>query len=227
MDIFRLPKYAAYFYESQIPPRQRVVLRAATIWSMGDRSGGGNDPLVIFSNCDELDIFIGDNHYGRFQPDRESFPILPHPPYQIKGLNLWLTWGQELPDLRIVGYINGEQVAEHSVASDGIPYALSLIADDAELWADNSDMTRLIFKITDRYGNRLPYANEIVTLEMIEGADRATLIGENPFALIGGQSAIYLKAKATPGIITVRAKSPRLEPVEVKVRLLLKPETVG
>ena len=31
-----------------------------------------------------------------------------------------------------------------------------LAADDAELHADGADMTRLVFKITDKYGNRLP-----------------------------------------------------------------------
>jgi beta-galactosidase len=215
-DIFRLPKYAAYFYESQIPPEQRPVLRAATIWSMGDRSGGGNDPLIIFSNLDAVDVYVGDSLFGRFQPDRTNFPNLPHPPFRVEGLQLWLTWGQALPDLRLVGYKDGNAVAEQRVSAHGIPEKLLLTADDAELAADGADMTRLVFKITDRFGNRLPYATQAVSFE-IEGPGE--LIGENPFALVGGQAALYVKAKHEPGTVRVRATTPRLEAAEVTINI--------
>jgi beta-galactosidase len=216
MDIFRLPKYAAYFYESQIPPEVRPVLRAATIWSMGDRSGGGNDPLVIFSNCDEVEVFIGDGQYGRFQPDREHFPNLPHPPYQISGLQLWLTWGQRMVDLHLVGYVKGEKAAEQWISSFGVPHALELTPDDTELQADGADMTRLVFKIVDEYGNRMPYATQSVSFE-IDGP--AELIGENPFALVGGQAALYVKAKREAGVVTIRATTARLAAAEARIMI--------
>ncbi|MBZ0280120.1 MAG: hypothetical protein K8L97_05230 [Anaerolineae bacterium] len=216
MDIFRLPKYAAYFYESQISPDVRPVLRAATIWSMGDRSGGGNDPLVIFSNCDEIEVFIGDNSFGRYQPDREAFPHLPHPPFQIRGIQLWITWGQSFPDLRLVAYYQGAAVAEQRIASRGLPHALELTLDDVELRADGADMTRLIFKIVDEYGNRIPYTNQVVNFE-IEGS--ADLIGENPFALMGGQAALYIRARHEVGVVTVRAVTPGLTPATVTLHI--------
>jgi beta-galactosidase len=218
-DIFRLPKYAAYFYESQIPPEQRLVLRAATVWSMGDRSGGGNDPLIVFSNLDEIDVYVGENLFGRFQPDRANFPNLPHPPFRVEGLQLWLTWGQALTDLRVVGYRDGKAIAEQRISAHGIPEKLALQADDTELMADGADMTRLAFKITDRYGNRLPYATQVISFE-IEGPGE--LIGENPFALVGGQAALYVKAKHEPGIVRVRATTPRLEPAEVTINITSK-----
>ncbi len=216
-DIFRLPKYAAYFYESQISPEVRPVLRTATIWSMGDRSGGGNDPLVIFSNCDEVEVYIGEGLFGRFQPDREHFPHLPHPPYQVPGLQLWLTWGQRMVDLHVVGYIMGEKAAEQRISSFGVPHALELIPDDTELAADGADMTRLVFKIVDQYGNRQPYATQAVSFE-IEGPGE--LIGENPFALVGGQAALYVKAKHEAGTVIVRAKTMRLAAAEAKIRIV-------
>lgn len=214
MDIFRLPKYAAAFYASQIDPAQRVVLQAATVWSMGDRSGGGVNPLVVFSNCDEIEMFIGDERQGCFQPDRATFPHLPHAPYIIPVSNTHITWGRAMADLRLVGYIGGQPVMEQRIASDGLPRALELEADDCELVADGADMTRVAFRIVDRYGNRLPYATQVVTLDVDGPAD---LIGENPFALAGGQAAVYLRARQEPGTVRVRATTPRLPPAEVTV----------
>lgn len=212
-DIFRLPKYAAYVYESQIAPAVRPVLRAATVWTMGDRSGGGIDPLVVFSNCDEVEVIIGQAVYGRFQPDRETFPNLPHAPYQIRGLTL--LWGKDrFEDLRLVGYVNGQAVVEQRISANGLPHALVLQPDDAELRADGADMTRLVFKIVDEFGNRLPFTNQVVTFEIDGPAD---LIGENPFALMGGQAALYVKAQYTPGVVTVRAVTPRLPAAETRI----------
>ena len=219
MDIFRLPKYAAYFYESQMPPEQRIVLHPATIWSMGDRSGGGNDPLVIFSNCDEIEIYIGDDRYGQFEPKSDIFSHLDYPPYMIEGLDLWLTWGQELPDLKVIGYLDGKPVAERKIASDGVPSQLILTLDDELIEANGVDMTRLVFRIADRYGNRLPYANQVIQFDVTDGSDKVELIGENPFALIGGQAALYIKSKLSPGAATIRASTARLAPVEVTIRL--------
>lgn len=214
MDIFRLPKYAAYFYESQISPAVRPVLRAATIWSMGDRSGGGNNPLVIFSNCDEVEVFIGDTSYGRLVSDRANFPHLTHPPFQLPGLELWIAWGGKLPELRLVGFYKGRAVVEQRIESAPIPFALELKPDDIELNADGSDMTRLVFRIVDKYGNRLPYATQVVSFE-IDGP--AELIGENPFALVGGQAALYVRARHETGTVTIRASTSRLQPATATI----------
>jgi beta-galactosidase len=206
MDMFRLPKFAAYFYESQISPSVRPVLRAATLWTRGDRSEGGVDPLIVFSNCDEIEVFTGEELVGRYTPDCETFPNLPYPPYQIhKLMPLWQP--QRFSDLRLVGYVNGQPVAEQQIAADGLPRQLILETDHDELNADGMDMTRLVFKIVDKFGNRLPFTNQAVTFEIDGPAD---LIGENPFAIMGGQAALFVKARHEPGTVTITAKTMRL-----------------
>jgi beta-galactosidase len=210
MDIFRLPKFAGYFYESQISPSARPVLRAATTWTRGDRSEGGIDPLIIFSNCDEIEVYIGGELIGKYAPDRDTFPNLPHPPYQIRRL-MPLSQAERFKDLRLVGYVNGQAVAEQQIAAGGLPCQLVLETDHDELNADGADMTRLVFKIVDQFGNRLPYTNQVISFEIDGPAD---LIGENPFALIGGQAALYVKARHEPGDVTIVAKTMRLPAAE-------------
>ncbi len=215
-DIFRLPKMAAYFYESQQPPARRPVVRAATYWTMGDRSEGGNDPLTVFSNCEEIDVYCGAILHGRFQPDRVTYPHLDYPPFTVPGLPITATWGSLYEDLRVIGYIGGQAVAEEWHAADGLPKALLLTPDDAALDADGADMTRLTIRIVDAYGNRLPYAAQAVTLT-VDGP--AEIIGENPFVTLGGQGAVYLKARREKGVATIHATTPRLPAAQAQVRL--------
>jgi beta-galactosidase len=213
MDIFRLPKFAAYFYESQQSPEQQIVLHAATGWQHGDVSEGKLEPIYVFSNCDRIAVFVGDTKQGEYNPAEEQFPGLPHPPFVIPHTDARLA--QPRGDLHIVGYYHGEVVTEQKIAADGIPHALTLRADDETINADGADMTRLIFQIVDTYGNPLPYATAVVQFEL-EGD--ATLIGENPFPLVGGSAALYIKAGYQPSSIVIRASAPRLAPAEVRIR---------
>jgi beta-galactosidase len=218
MDIFRLPKWAAYLYQSQQSPSKRVVLQAATHWTMGDRSGGGVNPLTVFSNCNEVEVLVGPTSVGRFRPDYATYPNLPHPPITIYGLDEYSAWGQaEFYDLRIIGYIHGEMVAGQWVSSSGLPHNLELSTDTDQLYADGADMTRLIFRITDEFGNPLPYATKVVTFELEGDAD---LIGENPFPLIGGQAALYVKARHQTGSVVVHAQASGLPGAFVALRIV-------
>jgi len=213
MDIFRQPKCAAYFYASQVEPEKRVVLEPATYWRQGDKSGGGVEPLVIFSNVDEVEVFIGTESRGRFRPARETYPNLPRPPFVIT--NLGPTWGKMWADLRVVGYIGGKQAAERRIACDGVPARLEMVADDKVIVADGADMTRVSLRITDRFGNILPFAMQPVALKI---SGPGVLVGENPFSMPGGRGAVYVRATRKAGTITVKAETERLKPQKVLIR---------
>ncbi|MGB7342411.1 MAG: hypothetical protein WBC91_26170, partial [Phototrophicaceae bacterium] len=62
-----------------------------------------------------------------------------------------------------------------------------------------------------------PYAIQPITFEILEGD--AQLIGDNPFALVGGQAALFLRANRSTGVVRIKASTPRLESVEITVDL--------
>ncbi len=66
-------------------------------------------------------------------------------------------------------------------------------------------------------GNPLPYATQVVTFELY---GPATFIGENPFALVGGQAALYIKAGHEAGQVTVRAITPGLPEAEIRLEIV-------
>lgn len=213
MDMFRNHKWAGYFYKSQKSPDEEIVLQAATGWTMGDRSEGGNNPITVFSNCDEIEVYLGQARHGKFQPDTESYPHLPHAPFTV---SMEMMWGSAFDDLKIVGYYKGEAVAEQTFPINSHPRQLELSVDHDALDADGADMTWLKIKVTDEYGNIQRYANPIVSFE-VDGP--AALIGTNPFALIGGQAGLLLKASKQAGKVTITATADRLESASVEVTI--------
>ena len=215
MDMWRQPKWAGFVYKSQKSRDEEIVMEIATHWTMGDRAGGGNDPFYILTNVEAVDVYVGEHHHGRFEPAQDDFPALPHPPIKVTGLDLH--WGGKFEALRVVGFVDDKQVAEKFIEADSIPRKLEFYAEDAQLRADGIDMTRLVFKLTDNYGNRLPYAIQPVHFELLSGD--AEIIGENPFALVGGQAALFLRAGQTAGTVRIKASTPRLDPVEIEVEL--------
>jgi beta-galactosidase len=214
-DIFRLPKFAAHVYASQVDPATRPVLEVASFWTFGENSGAGVEPLWVFTNADEIEVFKGGHSYGRFQPDRETYPHLPHPPVKVMGFALLAMFGPNYEPLRVVALVGGQPVAERNLSAKGLPHALTLEADDAVLHADGADMTRLVFRIVEEHGNRMPFCTAAVQFS-IDGP--GVLVGENPFPLVGGQAALYVRATEEPGTITVRASARGLPEASVTLR---------
>jgi beta-galactosidase len=218
MDIFRNPKWAAYFYQSQQDPSRQIILQAATYWTMGDRSAGGNDPLTVFSNCDQVEVIIGDHSLGKFNPDHKNYPYLNHPPFTIPIAHKYMAWVQsEFHDLHLVGFVNGAPVKEQWIASNKLPNRLELMADTDQLIADGSDMTRVTCRVTDQYGNPLPYALKVIQFDI---AGPAEFIGENPLPLIGGSAGIYIRSQHQAGVVLIHAKTDQLPDASVELKII-------
>lgn len=212
-DIFRIPKPAAGFYRSQCDPEEELVLEPAFHWAIGDRSeGGGPGRAMVCSNCDELKFYINDELVATETPDHDSFGNLPHPPFFCNDLGA--RWGKAWYDLRIDGYINGAKVISKCLSAAGVDRQFHLEADDNELLGDGIDATRVVFRVTDEFGAPRPFATGAVQLTL-EGPGET--IGENPFALVGGVGAVWIKAKEALGQIVLKAKHPILGERTVRI----------
>jgi len=77
MDMFREPKFAAYVYKSQCGPEEEPVMMPVTFWARGERNIGGVLPLIVLTNCDEVELRYGDGAPKRVAPDRARYPHLP------------------------------------------------------------------------------------------------------------------------------------------------------
>jgi beta-galactosidase len=211
-DIFRLPKAAAGFYKSQCEPNEEIVLETAFNWSSGDHSGAGGPGIVpVCSNCEHLKVYIAGSLHGEADPDRKAFANLKYPPFMVDLSNLPLDpWG----DLRIDGYIGGKVVISKSYSGRGMDAKLLVEPDDVALFGDGSDVTRVVLRVADEFGNTQQFASGVVTLTL-EGPGE--IIGENPFGLVGGAGAVWIKTKAEAGVIHLTAKHQYLAEQKVEI----------
>jgi beta-galactosidase len=215
-DIFRLPKPAASFYRSQVDPAREVVLELALAWAPSDEAGGLSK-LVICSNCEHLKLYVNAKPLLEANPDREQFPHLAHPPFVIDlGDKLDGNWG----DLRIEGYIEGRQVVVRNYSGKGFDQRLVLQADDRQLMGDGADSTRVVLRVTDEFGNTRPLANDAIRLQLEGPAD---LIGDNPFVLIGGVGAVWIRAGEHPGTVRLKATHALLGEQTLEIEIVASP----
>jgi len=218
-DIFREPKPAAGFYKSQCDPAEEIVLEPAFHWARGDQSIGFSK-AVVCSNCDHLKFYIDNQLVADVDPDRKQFPHLRYAPFVLEMGELFHKWG----DLRIDGYIQGKKVISKSMSGKGVDTKFILLPDDTELVADGADSTRAVLRVTDEFGAVRPFANDAIKLEL-EGP--AEIIGDNPFSLIGGTGAIWIRAKEQAGRVVLKATHPTLGAQQVEIQLAAAaPETV-
>lgn len=202
-DIFREPKPAAGFYKSQCDPSEQVVLEPAFHWARGDESVGFSK-AVVCSNCDHLKFYINDKLVGEADPDRNQFQHLRYAPFILDvGPGLRHGWG----DLRIEGYLAGKKVIEKKMSGRGVDAKFTITPDDGTLAGDGADTTRVVMRVSDEFGAIRPFANDSIKLAL-EGP--AEMVGDNPFALVGGTGAIWIRAKEQPGTARLMASHPRL-----------------
>ena len=218
-DIFREPKPAAGFYKSQCDPEEEVVLEPAFHWARGDESIGFTK-AVVCSNCDHLKFHIADKLVAEADPNKTEFAHLRYSPFVVDLRRAVGDWG----DLRIDGYLQGKQVISKTLSGRGIDQKFSLHPDDAKLIADGADSTRVVLRVTDEFGAIRPFANDAIKLQ-VEGP--AEIIGDNPFALIGGTGAIWIRAKEQPGAVKLTATHPYLGTQQIQFELAPAPREIA
>jgi beta-galactosidase len=211
-DIYRLPKPAAGFYKSQCEPSEEIVLEPAFHWACGDENEAFTQALVS-SNCDRVKYFVNDKLVADAEADRKTYPNLKYPPFSanlrpaVWGDNKW-------SELRLEGWIGGKKVIEKRMSGKGVDQKFVAVADDKQIHADGIDMTRIVLSVIDEFGNIRPYAQGVIQFAI----DNGEIVGDNPFALVGGGGAIWIRSTKRAGMIRVTAKHPRLGTSVVEIR---------
>jgi beta-galactosidase len=214
LDMFREPKLAAYAYASQCEPSEEVVLKPVTFWARGERNIGGVLPLIILTNCEEVELAYGDAAPKRVRPDREAYPHLPHAPVIIDQRHFSKDelgrWGMTWQNGRITGFVGGKAVATVEMVADPVPTRLEVVPDARRLSAEK-DNVRVIVRALDQAGQLLPFLDEPVSLRL-QGPAR--VLGPSLLTLKGGAVGFWLETTGA-GEVMVQLASPRFADVQI------------
>jgi beta-galactosidase len=208
-DIFRIPKFAYSFYQSQ---RDANVILDTKLTSGPMLTIANNwtatSPLnvTVYSNCDEVALYLNEVLVAKQKPSiNANSDELKHPPFLFK-LDKFIPG-----TLRAEGYINGKKVVSNVVKTPESPSKIELAYDISSIPInpDTPDMIFVYAKITDESGTIIPTATNEVTFTILEG--NAELIGENPVKAEAGIATIILKTKNLKKLVKVMAKSENLQ----------------
>ncbi|MFV8324388.1 glycoside hydrolase family 2 TIM barrel-domain containing protein [Flavobacterium sp. ZS1P14] len=214
-DIFRIPKFACSFYQSQrnaaITLDTKLVsgpmVQIANYWT-------ANSPLnvTVYSNCDEVALYLNDVLVTKEKPFLNgNSDALPHPPFIFK-LDKFVPG-----TLRAEGFIKGVKVVSNVVKTPESAAKMELSYDVSSkvINTNSPDMVFVYAKITDRNGTIVRTATDEVTFAL--SGENAELIGENPVKAEAGIATVILKTKNLKKPIAITISGTNLEPDTVKI----------
>ncbi len=241
LDLFRLPKFDYYFFQSQRDPAAKVpgvdsgpmvfIANYGTLHSSAD--------VTVFSNCEEVRFHENGRLVATQKP--ESGYVLDHPPFFFKAkaehaakseyrlpvdlaANSEYDYGAHTTHYKAEGLIGGKVVATHDVRSPGVMSKILLAVDYSgkPLTADGADWIRVYAKVCDGNGTVHPFANDRVTLS-VEGEGAVindASIDANPVRAEAGIATFLVRATKVPGKIILRATSPDLTGADAVIESL-------
>ena len=214
MDIYRLPKFAFYFYQSQCGPKPddkgfgKPMVFIANYW---------NDPATksvkVYSNCDEVELFLNGKSIGRQHPDKDAYSNnLPHPPFTF-GIS-----GFEKGKLEAVGYIGGLKVADMVRLTPGKPYAIKLSLDESgkKVILGTNDEAFVYASVVDENGTVVPDYNGSVSITALQEKGNTELISGSKCE--AGICTGLIRTGNIDGYVIIKATGAGLKEASLAVR---------
>jgi beta-galactosidase len=203
MSINRLPKFSYYFFRSQRDAKEKSGLYSsgpmvfiASYWT--EKS---NTDIRIFSNCDEVKLFLNDSLIGKQLPDTGKFSgNLAHPPFTF-SLKKY-----QPGVLKAIGYLDGKAVAEHVVATPVVTEKIKLVLDQSRKppKAGGKDIVFVYAVLKDGNGTKIPVNNKEVQFSV---TGNGSLISPPTVYTESGIASALVEIGDIPGKISVQAKT--------------------
>ncbi len=234
-DISLNPKPKAYFMKSFFSDEPLVRLsvmedkNAGVEWNgiitgndrqseLWNRPEGSKANLVIYTNCDEVELLLNGKSLGR----REN-------PKDAKSRNK-ITWNgidYKKGKIEAVGYRQGKAVARHALETTGKAVKIVAEADNSQWQADGQDLQHIRLRAVDSKGRTVLTCQDELTFT-VDGDARLVAVtngdinshelnATNHRQLWQGQAMVILHAGSAPSKITLTTDSKTFKAVTTKL----------
>lgn len=209
-DIFRLPKFATYFYQSQNGPVAgrngfgQPMVYIASYWQPTS-----SKQVVVYSNCEEVELQLNGKAVARQKPDKNAFSDqLAHPPFTF-------TVSAFAPGtLKAVAYRGGKAVANTQHRTPGAAHHLQLTYDRSGRDASAHDVVFVYAAVVDANGTVLPDATAAIRFA---ATGDAALVGDNPVKAEAGIATALLQTGAGKSTVQVTAAAEGVAAASLKI----------
>ena len=202
MDIFRIPKFAWNFYQSQQEIEKDTVLKIASFWTEDS-----DLDVRVFSNCDEVELFVNEKSVGRNFADKGiNSTNLKYPPFTFK-LDEY-----ETGELKALAYKDGILVKEDLVRTPGPVSSVRFKVDESGKVpeAGCNDIVFLYLEFTDVNGTINPFYAESLSYQ-IEGD--AEVMNQGEIKAEAGIATMVIRIGENAGPVSVTTIAPGTESV--------------
>ncbi len=214
-DAFRYPKDKELFwYPSEM--RAKPYIHVRDNWTQELKV------LTIYSNATEIELFVNGKSQGRYAASTAlKYNGLSHAPFEIDDFHY------EDGELKVVGYREGEFMAQEVVYTPSQAMQLNLFADtyDLDFVADGNDIMPIHAEVLDKNGMQIKDFDGKIKFTITKGD--ATIVGDNigegfnPIKVYRGVGNGLVRAGKSVGKITVSASCEGLKSASIEL------ETVG
>lgn len=218
LDMFRIPKYAAWMYRSQKDPKEEIVLQPITNFARGEKDLDGINPFLVATNCDYIEVYMYGESVGFYYPS-SKFYGLKHPLIEVT-FDDKKYWNVPWQDGKIIGYINSKKVAEYKYARDAYLNSLDITQETKELSCDEVDTCRFECNFNDQLKHPCTFYNGVLQFET-EGD--IEVVGPKTVACVGGRIAFWVKSiptgKVSTSKVIISAPETSFKPQTFEIKL--------
>ncbi|WP_052444443.1 glycoside hydrolase family 2 TIM barrel-domain containing protein [Flammeovirga sp. OC4] len=205
-SFYRVPNPVNFWYKSEMTTTPMVYI--------GDERASRDNKVVVFSNCDEVELYNNGKLVAKQKPDDDPNRSHCNSPSYTFLLN------EEKGDLYAKGLIRGVEVADFTLNKYGKAYQLKLEIEEQNtpILASGSDMRMVRAYILDKNGNHVVNNESMVSFK-IEGEGILVgdaEIGANPNKAYWGTASIVLRSTLKEGAFKITAKAKGLKPATIE-----------
>jgi hypothetical protein len=196
VDMYRLPKYAYYFLQSQRDPNIIIsgVDSGPMVYIANQWTSSSPTTVRVYSNCDQVSLYLNGAMVAARSPDTGT--SLLHPPFNFD------LGGFTAGTLQADCLMGGVQRASFTRKTPGQATAIRLRAEGTTLQADLSDARLIFIEVVDADGTVVPTDSHQVNLSI---SGPGSIVGPNLVTMKGGQLATWVRASRSTGTITLAA----------------------
>lgn len=189
--------------------------RQSELWN---RPEGSKANLVIYTNCDEVELLLNGKRLGRRDNPKDA---------KSRNKITWNAIDYQKGRLEAVGYRGGKAVARHALETTGKPVKIVAEPDNSQWHADGMDLQHIRLRAVDAKGRTVLTCQDELTFSVSGDAQIVAvtngdinsneLNATNHRSLWQGQAMVILRAGTAPSNITLKTNSTKFKQLSTKL----------